>query len=224
MPATIAAPPLTARPLRCRGCGTERAAAPTAICEECVGPLAPAYAPGRPLAAREIVAGRAPSLWRYTEWLPRDGEAVWPPDTGSTPLVDAPALARRFDQRRDTGVERPHRIAVERQPLLVAPERGRPAGDDLAVGQRAARLVHGVEGPETLLADRGRGGGALGPAAAAAERPGGERWRSDGSRHLEPQQKNPGNNCRGRSLFSTLFNVAAIRGKAPRVVDCRLAA
>ena len=29
----------------------------------------------------------------------------------------------------------------------------------------------------------------------------------------EPQQKNPGNNCRGRSLFSTLFNVAAIRGK-----------
>src|SRR5204863_245511 len=28
MPATIASPPLTARPLRCRGCGTERAAVP----------------------------------------------------------------------------------------------------------------------------------------------------------------------------------------------------
>src|SRR5437667_340497 len=65
---------------------------------------------------------------------------------------------------------------------------------------------------------------ALIAAAAAAERPGGERWRSDGMRQLEPQQKNPGNNCRGRSLFSTLFNVAAIRGKAPRVVDYRLAA
>src|SRR5207249_2892467 len=30
----------------------------------------------------------------------------------------------------------------------------------------------------------------------------------------------PGNGSRGRSLFSTLFNVAAIRGKSPRGVDC----
>src|SRR5439155_546052 len=74
MPATIASPPLTARPLRCRGCGTERAAAPTAICEECLGPLDPVYEPGRPLPDREIIAGRAPSLWRYKEWLPFDGD------------------------------------------------------------------------------------------------------------------------------------------------------
>src|SRR2546425_13146407 len=36
----------------------------------------------------------------------------------------------------------------------------------------------------------------------------------------EPQQKKPGNNCRGGALFSTLFNVAAIRGKSPRGGDC----
>src|SRR6185312_13669651 len=100
MPATIASPPLTARPLRCRSCGTERAAAPTAICEECLGPLDPVYEPGRPLPDRETIAGRAPSLWRYKEWLPFEGDPVWSPDTGFTPLVDAPALARRFGVAR----------------------------------------------------------------------------------------------------------------------------
>src|SRR5256884_646624 len=95
MPATIASPPLTARPLRCRSCGTERAAIPTAICEQCLGPLDPVYEPGRRLPDRETIAGRAPSLWRYKEWLPFDGDAVWSLDTGFTPLVDAPALARR---------------------------------------------------------------------------------------------------------------------------------
>src|SRR5216683_5942218 len=77
MPATIASPPLTARPLRCRSCGTERAAAPTAICEACLGPLDPVYEPGRPLPDRDTIAGRAPSLWRYKEWLPFDGDPVW---------------------------------------------------------------------------------------------------------------------------------------------------
>src|SRR6266852_4112193 len=100
MPATIASPPLTARPLRCRSCGTERAAAPTAICEACLGPLEPVYEPGRPLPDRATIAGRAPSLWRYKEWLPFDGDPVWSLDTGFTPLVDAPALARRFGVAR----------------------------------------------------------------------------------------------------------------------------
>src|SRR5207244_10765278 len=93
-------PPPAAGPLRCRGCGTQRAAAPTAICEECLGPVDPVYEPGRPLPDREIIAGRAPSLWRYKEWLPVDGDAVWSLDTGFTPLVDAPALARRFGVAR----------------------------------------------------------------------------------------------------------------------------
>src|SRR5260221_8423786 len=96
MPATIASPPLTARPLRCRSCGTERAAAPTAICEECLRPLGPGDEAGRQLPDRETIARRAPSLWRYKEWLPFDGDPVWSLDTGFTPLVDAPALARRF--------------------------------------------------------------------------------------------------------------------------------
>src|SRR4029077_16198150 len=103
--------------------------------------------------------------------------------------AEAPGERRGVDQRREPRVERPHRIAVERQPLLVAPQRGRPAGDGIAVRQQASRIVNGVEGAETRLADRGRGGGALGTAAAAAERPGGERRGSDGSRHMSLNKK-----------------------------------
>src|SRR5438094_9690748 len=98
--AFIASPPLTARPLRCRNCGAERAAAPIAICEECLGPLDPVYEPGRPLPARETIAGRPPSLWRYREWLPFDGEPTLSLHAGFPPPVDAPALAPRVGVAR----------------------------------------------------------------------------------------------------------------------------
>src|SRR2546425_5730390 len=39
--------PPRARPLRCRSCGADRAAAPVAICEQCLGPLDPVYDPAR---------------------------------------------------------------------------------------------------------------------------------------------------------------------------------
>src|SRR5256885_4486817 len=95
-----ASPPLTARPLRCRSCGSESAPAPAAICGQCLGPLDPVYDPERALPDRETIAGRAPSLWRYREWLPFDGEPTLSLDTGFTPLVDAPALARRLGVAR----------------------------------------------------------------------------------------------------------------------------
>src|SRR5438874_3658481 len=98
--ASIASPPLTARPLRCRSCGAESAPAPAAICGQCLGPLDPVYDPERALPDRETIGGRAPSLWRYREWLPFDGEPTLSLDTGFTPLVDAPALARRLGVAR----------------------------------------------------------------------------------------------------------------------------
>src|SRR3989440_1864456 len=98
--ASIASPPLTARPLRCRSCGAESAPAPAAICGQCLGPLDPVYDPERALPDRETIAGRAPSLSRYGEWLPFDGDPTLSLDTGFTPLVDAPALARRLGVAR----------------------------------------------------------------------------------------------------------------------------
>src|ERR671925_2072421 len=100
MQASIASLPLIARPLRCRSCGTEHAPAPIAICGQCLGPLDPVYDPERPLPDRDTIAGRSPSLWRYREWLPFDGEPTLSLDTGLTPLVEAPALARRLGLAR----------------------------------------------------------------------------------------------------------------------------
>jgi threonine synthase len=46
------------------------------------------------LPTREEIAARPPSLWRYREWLPFEGEPVYSLDTGFTPLVEAPRLAK----------------------------------------------------------------------------------------------------------------------------------
>jgi len=58
------------------------------------------YDAGRALPDAETIRRRAPSLWRYKEWLPFDGDPVWSLDTGFTPLVEAPALARRLGVAR----------------------------------------------------------------------------------------------------------------------------
>ena len=91
---------LVARPLVCRNCGAAQAAAPVAICDQCLGPLDPAYAADRALPSRSEIAQRPASLWRYREWLPFDGEPRLSLDTGFTPLVAAPALAARLGVAR----------------------------------------------------------------------------------------------------------------------------
>jgi len=89
-------------PQRCRNCGTTYDPAPVAICEECLGPLEPWYDADGPrlFPDRAIIGAREQSLWRYREWLPFRGQPTLSQDTGFTPLVDAPALARAL------GVER----------------------------------------------------------------------------------------------------------------------
>ena len=89
-------PALRALPLVCRNCGRTHDAAPVAICDDCLGPLEPVYDPARLLPDRATIAARAPSLWRYREWLPLAGEPIHSRDTGCTPLVEAPRLARRL--------------------------------------------------------------------------------------------------------------------------------
>jgi len=96
------APPRAPRPLPlcCRLCGALHPPAAAATCEECLGPLEPVYGPARTLPSAATIAARPPSLWRYHEWLPFDGEPVVSLDSGFTPLLDAPALARRLGVAR----------------------------------------------------------------------------------------------------------------------------
>ncbi|HEY6002930.1 MAG TPA: threonine synthase [Anaeromyxobacter sp.] len=81
-------------PLSCRLCGAKHPPAAAAVCEQCLGPLEPAYDAVRPLPSREEIEARPRSIWRYREWLPILGEPALSLDTGFTPLLEAPALAR----------------------------------------------------------------------------------------------------------------------------------
>jgi threonine synthase len=84
----------------CKLCHTPHPASASATCEECLGPLEPHYDAGRALPDAATIASRPQSLWRYREWLPFEGEPVVSLDTGFTPLLDAPALARRLGVAR----------------------------------------------------------------------------------------------------------------------------
>jgi len=99
---TSVAPPMALRPWPqvCRACGVSHDPAPVAICEQCLGPLDPVPDPARELPTRDVIAARPPSLWRYREWLPFDGEPTLSRDTGFTPLVEAPRLATRLGVAR----------------------------------------------------------------------------------------------------------------------------
>ncbi len=83
-------------PLTCKLCGANHPPAPSAVCERCLGPLEPAYDPARRLPSRQEIGSRPRSIWRYREWLPILGEPSLSLDTGFTPLLEAPALAREL--------------------------------------------------------------------------------------------------------------------------------
>ena len=87
-------------PQRCRVCGAEQDGSAIAVCEECLGPLDPVYPNDRNYPDRATIARRAPSMWRYREWLPFDGEPALSLDIGFTPLVEAPRLAARLGVAR----------------------------------------------------------------------------------------------------------------------------
>ncbi|MDX2192072.1 MAG: threonine synthase [Gemmatimonadales bacterium] len=99
-PSAPVRPVLVPHPLGCRVCGAVVPAQPIAICETCLGPLDPVYDDARALPTRAQIAARAPSLWRYAEWLPFTGTPVHSLDTGFTPLLEAPRLARRLGVAR----------------------------------------------------------------------------------------------------------------------------
>jgi threonine synthase len=94
------APIVAALPLICSNCGSRFDAEPTAVCLQCLGPLVPEYDVTRTLPDRNAIARRAPSLWRYREWLPFTGSPTLSLDSGFTPLVESPALARRVGVAR----------------------------------------------------------------------------------------------------------------------------
>ncbi len=87
--------------LRCRECGKEYPEEPLFFCEYCFGPLEVNYdyeAMTRAVS-REAITRREPTLWRYKELLPADGEGTVDFGVGFTPLIRADKLARALGMR-----------------------------------------------------------------------------------------------------------------------------
>ena len=84
--------------LRCRECGREYDIAPIYTCEWCFGPIEVAYDYDaiRASITREKIAAGPPSLWRYAELLPVEGDPAVDLGTGFTPLVKADRLAHEL--------------------------------------------------------------------------------------------------------------------------------
>jgi threonine synthase len=80
--------------LRCRECGAAYAAEPRSACDECFGPLEPAYDYDAIASAvsRESIGAGPPSLWRYAPLLPATTEDRVDLGDGFTPLRRARRL------------------------------------------------------------------------------------------------------------------------------------
>lgn len=87
--------------LRCRECGKTWGNQPRSICEDCFSPLEVTYDYDflRPRVSRQLIASRAPNIWRYRELLPLPAgyEPSFP--VGYTPLVSAPRLGEQIGSR-----------------------------------------------------------------------------------------------------------------------------
>ncbi len=84
--------------LKCRECGRAYRAAPIHVCEFCFGPLEVDYDYDvlRQVVSRESIAAGPPSMWRYRDLLPIEGDIAVGHHVGFTPLIRAQNLAREL--------------------------------------------------------------------------------------------------------------------------------
>ena len=82
--------------LRCRECGRDYPAEPLYVCEYCFGSLEVVYRYDEiaRVLTRQELDRRPPTMWRYRELLPLDGEPTSGLYSGYTPLVRATELGR----------------------------------------------------------------------------------------------------------------------------------
>src|SRR2546428_11070661 len=80
--------------LRCRECGRRFPANPTHVCEFCFGPLEVDYRYDalKTVVTRASIAAGPPSMWRYKDPLPGEGDIAVGPPLGVTPPIPPPNL------------------------------------------------------------------------------------------------------------------------------------
>ena len=135
--------------LKCRECGRTYPADPLAACEECWAPLEAVYDYPRLWAdlRRDDLAGRPANMWRYRELLPLAGEPAVGRDTGFTPLVSAPRLARALGARevylKNDAVNHPT-LSFKDRVLAVALSKAREFGIDTVGCSSTGNLANAV--------------------------------------------------------------------------------
>ncbi len=87
--------------LRCRECGRLYPKEAVHVCEWDFGPLEAVYdyEAIRQQISRDRIESRPPTMWRYREFLPLDGEPTVGTQVGFTPLVRADRLAKALGVR-----------------------------------------------------------------------------------------------------------------------------
>ncbi|MBI1846981.1 MAG: threonine synthase [Candidatus Rokubacteria bacterium] len=87
--------------LKCRECGRRYPPGPVHVCEFCFGPLEVdyRYEALRGVVTRASIAAGPPSMWRYKDLLPVEGEVAVGHHVGFTPLIPARNLADELGVR-----------------------------------------------------------------------------------------------------------------------------
>lgn len=134
--------------LRCGACGHTVPAAPVHVCDQCFGPLETQYdARAVGTLSRDLFAGRAPSMWRYRELLPLNGEPTVGTAVGFTPLVPAPRLgaALGIDDLwlKNDGVNHPT-LSFKDRVVAVAINKAKEFGLDIVGCASTGNLANAV--------------------------------------------------------------------------------
>jgi len=87
--------------LKCRECGRGYPSSPAHICEFCFGPLEIDYDYDglKGVITRASIAAGPPSIWRYKDLLPIEGDAAVGHHVGFTPLIRSQNLAEELGVR-----------------------------------------------------------------------------------------------------------------------------
>ena len=135
--------------LKCRQCGRTYPIEPIAACEDCWAPLEVVYDYDRIRAevSRKEVELRAPTMWRYRELLPVEGEPCVGQSTGYTPLVAAPHLAKALGARevylKNDAVNFPT-LSFKDRVVAVALSKAREFGFDIVGCSSTGNLANAV--------------------------------------------------------------------------------
>jgi threonine synthase len=135
--------------LKCRECERTYPATPIAACEDCWAPLEALYDYGRLWAdlRRDDLVRRPANMWRYRELLPVQSEPTVGRDTGFTPLVPAPRLARALGARdvfvKNDAVNYPT-LSFKDRVVAVALNKAREFGFDTVGCSSTGNLANAV--------------------------------------------------------------------------------